>query len=180
MKARIAHAAKETNPGKLQKLDELQAVYRAYVQICIDQMIKDKRTKVFLHELRTYFPTSEILSSQILKNAQKHAASTVETWLKSLYGRQFKKDINRSNVFTEQQKIELYCIGKYLILVPGPFGKGTISQEMIDLYWSWVWNPKIAGNPPQVSERFPMWMTEMTCSYGPSEETGKFSWWIGV
>jgi hypothetical protein len=65
MKARIVYAAEEINPGKAWKLDQLSLAYRSYVQQCIDLMVGDKRTSVSRSEIRTYFPTSEILSSQI-------------------------------------------------------------------------------------------------------------------
>ena len=74
--------------------------------------------------------------------------------------------------------MELRCCGKYHVTRAGKFGKGSISQEMIDLYYGWLWTPEIAGDAPQISENFPMWMSEMTCVYGKSKDSSHFRWWI--
>jgi putative transposase len=49
---------------------------------------------------------------------------------------------------------------------------------MVDLYWSWVWDPNISGNPPTISDHIPMVMTEMTCVFGPSNKASRFGWWL--
>jgi putative transposase len=76
--------------------------------------------------------------------------------------------------------MELRCFGKYGIVKACQFGKATLTQEMLDLYWSWLWDPKISGNPPTTSEDLPMVMSEMTCTFGPSDPEGAttFSWWL--
>jgi putative transposase len=178
MKARIVYAAPEVNPGKEWKLDQLHLAYRSYVQDCINLLVKDKRGTINLSERRTYFPASEILSSQILKNAQMHAVQVVETWIKGVYGRTLKKVIRLREDLTDHQRMELRCCGKYLVKRAGKFGKGTITQEMVDLYWGWVWDSEVSGKPPEVSEDFPMMLTEMTCSFGPSEDAKHFEWWL--
>jgi hypothetical protein len=178
MKARIVNAAPETNPGKLQKLDELHLAYRSYVQSCIDLMVQNRRPKVLPSERRGYFPGSEVISSQILKNAQMHAVQVVETWIKQRYQQRLRKVVRETPDLTDHERLQLRCIGKYLIRKPGKFGKGTITQEMIDLYWSWVWDTEKSGNSPAISEDFPMWLTEMTCVFGPSEDSTHFGWWL--
>lgn len=178
MKARIVYVAPEINPGKVWKLDQLHLAYRSYVQQCIDIMVKNRRTSVLPSERRTYFPTSEILSSQILKNAQMHAVQVVETWIKGLYVRALRKVIRLREGLTDHQRMELRCCGKYLVKRAGKFGKGTITQEMVDLYWGWVWDPEVSGNSPQVSDDFSMMLTEMTCSFGPAEDASFFGWWL--
>jgi hypothetical protein len=180
VKARITYSALESNSGKLRKLDELHAEYCSYVQTCIDLMVSDKRPKVLPSERRKYFSTSEVLSSQILKNAQMHAVQVIETWIKGLYGRKLKKHIGRQTELSDLQRMELYCVGKYLIRNAGKFGKGTISQEMVDLYWSWVWDQEITGKTPEISDDFPMILTEMTCTFGPSNKTTSFCWWLST
>lgn len=179
MKARVVQVSGEVNPGKLAELDRLHAAYRTYVQGGVELMVRDRRPQVFLSEMRSYFPPSEILSSQILKCAQVHAASTVYTWVKTRYAQRLRSRINQQDL-TDQQRLELRCIGKYFLRTAGKFGKGTISQEMLDLYWSWIWDPTITGNTPVVSEHFPIWMTEMTCSFGTAKNAGHFGWWIKV
>lgn len=178
MKARIVHAAPETNPEKLQKLVELHKAYCVYVQVCIDKMAQDHRPRVLPSERREYFPISEVLSSQILKNAQMHAVQVVEVWIKQRYPQKLRKVIREAPDLTDHQRLELRCIGKYLLRKAGKFGKGTISPEMVDLYWGWVWDPEKSGKTPQVSDNFPMWMSEMTCVFGPSEDSIHFGWWF--
>jgi len=177
MKARICHASPETNPGKLQKLDELHQNYISCVQVCIAQMVRDRIVKIFPSQRRTYFPTSKNLSSQILKNAQTQAAKIVETWAKGRYHK-LKKNIREHEGLTDLQRMELRCIGKYVIIEAKKFGKATITREMVDLYYGWLWNPEISGRPPKVSDNLPMMMSEMTCVFGPSKESNKFTWWI--
>lgn len=180
MKARIVYAAEEINSGKVWKLDQLHLAYRSYVQACIDLMVEHRRPSVLPSERRTYFPTSETLSSQILKNAQMHAVQVVETWIRGLYARKLKKQIRLREALTDHQRMELRCCGKYLVKRAGKFGKGQITQEMVDLYWGWVWDPIVSGNPPQVSDDFPMVLTEMTCSFGPAEDANHFCWWLSA
>ena len=132
MKARVIYSSKETNPGKISRLDDLQAAYQAYLQSCISLLVRDHRIHAFPSERRNYFPTSDILSSQILKNAQQHAVQTVDTWAKGLYGRRLKKVIAKHPDLNDHQRMELRCCGKYGVQKAGRFGKGTISQEMVD------------------------------------------------
>ena len=181
MKSRIAHAIPGTNPSKLAKLDALQLVYSAYVQSCLDLMVRDRKTSVPMRERRLYFLPSTALSSQILKNAQRHAVQEIGKWAKSIYARCLSQKITENASLTELQTIELRCCGKYLVQQAGTFGKGTISQEMIDLYQSWLWDVELCGKPPVVGENFPMWFSEMTCGgFGPSRGTRHRGWWISL
>lgn len=50
MKARIVHAARETNQGKLLALDALQVVYRDQVAACVAKLIADRKTSMALGE----------------------------------------------------------------------------------------------------------------------------------
>jgi ribosomal protein L37AE/L43A len=179
MKARIVYADLGANTGKLVKLEELHAAYRSYVQKCIDKMVSDQRTNVLPSERRLYFATSEVLSSQILKNAQAQAVDVLWTWVKQRYAQKLRKYVNLQPL-TDLEKLQLRCVGKYQLRKAGKFGKGTISQEMVDLYWGWVWDPEVVGNPPVVSESFPMWMSEMTCGFGPSDDAKSFGWWLSA
>ena len=42
MKARLVFAAKEINPGKLQALDDLHAVFVPYAQVCVNVLIQNR------------------------------------------------------------------------------------------------------------------------------------------
>lgn len=178
MKARIVHSHPLTNLGKLRDLGALQEVYRSDVQRYVDEMLAAHRYHLKPKEWRAFFSPS-ILSSQLKKNVAAQAVHLVESWVKSLYLRLKPRIFEQP--FTDQQRMELRCIGKYLLTKTGKFGKGTISQEMIDLYWSWVWNPEISGEPPKVSEDFPMWLSEMCVSFAsPKKATGLEGWWVAV
>ena len=159
------------------KLEELHNAYKIYVQTCVDLLVSAKKLKIFPSERRKFFPTSEILSSQIIKNAQSQATDLIETWVKQRYPQKLKEFINEADL-TKLQKLELRCCGKYRLQKAGKFGKGFISQEMVDLYWSWVWNSEIAGKSPVISDHFPMLMSEMTCVFGPSKKAEHFVWWL--
>jgi putative transposase len=78
------------------------------------------------------------------------------------------------------QKTELYCCGKYLITKSGNFGKYIISKDMVDLFWSWVWDTKISGNHPQISNNFPMLMDKNTGIFRISNKASNFKWWISI
>lgn len=178
MKSRITFPHPETNVGKLRQLDELHAEYVRYVGICVAKLVADRKTNVFPSERKTYFPACETLSSQILKNAQNHAVDLVSTWLAGLYGRTLRGHIGKQKL-SESETVQLYTIGKYKLTRGGLFGRATVSQELVDLYWSWVWNPKISGHAPTIGERTPMHLTQMTCTFGESKKSKFFDgWWL--
>ena len=180
MKARIVNVAPETNPGKIAKLDALHLAYTEYAKLCLAKMIEARVPSLSLKDRKHFFPPSEILSIHLVNGARDQVTHLVETWVKSLHARKLKTRIKRDKSFTEQQKIELYCCGKYLVTKPGKLGKGTISQAMINLFWSWVWDPEISGKPPTITERFPIMLSGLACSFGPSKEAGHFELWIKV
>ena len=183
MKARLVFAAPETNPGKLQALEDLHQVFVPYTQTCVDTLVSNKIIDFwpFDHGIinpKYYFPPSGQLSSQILKQAQWQAIACIKSWVHLRYSQRLKKYIRENETLNDYEKMQLYCIGKYDLTKAGKFGKGTISQEMVDLYYSWVFNPEIAGNTPHLSDSFPMEMSEMTCVYGLSEDSTYFGWWL--
>lgn len=178
LKSRITFPDPETNVGKLRQLDELHAKYVQYVGVCVAKMVIDRRVNVFPSERRLYFPDCPELSSQILKNAQAQAIELVSTWVAGLYGRTLKSHIRKQSL-PELETLQLYTIGKYKLAKSGKFGKGTISQELVDLYWSWIWDPEVSGNPPTIGDRTPMQLTEMTCDFeGSSKSTHFKGWWL--
>ena len=178
MKARVVYAHKDCNIGKLQSLEELQRIYQSEVQKYINEMIVGKRHHIKLAEMRIFFSES-VLSSQLRKCAENQASNLVETWIKGLYYR--LKNRIYEKPFNDQQRMELRCIGKYLLTKSGKFGKGNISQEMVDLYWSWIWDKEIVGNPPEIAGDFPMWLSEMCVDFGKAKKAKSLGdWWISV
>jgi hypothetical protein len=178
IKSRFTFADNQTNDGKIHQLDALHVAYQAYIQICLNQLILDKKSNLAPTFLLTYFPLSAVLTSQIKKACQNQAVDIIHTWARGLYARKLSRKISKLDDLTDQQRMELRCCGKYGVTKAGRFGKGTISQEMADLYWGWVWDPEVSGNPPTVTDRLPMIMTEMTCVFGKAKETKEFGWWL--
>jgi hypothetical protein len=169
----------ECNPGKIQSLEALHVEYIAYVRICVQTMLKAHRLTLPRSEKQDFFPRAEKLTSQIEKNARDHAIQIVSTWAKSVYARKIKTFIRLSfkeGNFDEDFCKQLYTVGKYLIHEP----KETVSQEAIDLYWSWLSDPEVVGNPPSISSRIPMRMSENTCSLEDPEEATHADLWLKI
>ena len=168
----------ECNPGKLQLLEALHYEYVAYVRICVQTMLDARTLTLSRSEKQGFFPRAEKLTSQIEKNARDHAIQIVSTWSKSVYARKLKTYIRLS--FKEENfedfRKKLYTVGKYLVHKPSD----TVSQEAIDLYWSWLTDPEIVGNQPYVSNRIPMRMSENTCSLEDPEETSHADLWLKI
>ena len=176
MKARIAHAHRDCNAGKLEQLSALQAVYRAFVQQCVDCMVAAKRHHVKPSEYQRFFPAST-MSSQLRKCAVAQAVNIVGTWARGRYARLKPRIFEQP--FTDHQRMQLRCVGKYMLTKAGKFGKGTIGPDMVQLYWSWVWDPAIAGNTPVMSDAMPMWLSEMCVAYGPAKSSKlHVGWWL--
>lgn len=177
LKARLTFPHPETNVGKLRQLDELHAEFVRYMGLCVQTMVADHRVNVFPSERKTYFPASTTLSSQVIKNAQAQAVDLVTTWVAGLYGRTLRAHIRKQGL-SDLDTVQLYTIGKYKLTHGGTFGRATVSQPLVDLYWGWVWDPKVCGNPPTVGGRTPMRLTEMTCTFSESEGTFFKGWWL--
>ena len=169
----------ECNPRKLTALEELHAEYVEYVRICVQTMLEAHRLNLPRSEKQDFFPRASKLTSQIEKNARDHAIQIVSTWAKSVYARKLKTYIRiayNQGSFDEDFRKQLYTVGKYLVHEP----KETVSQEAIDLYWTWLSDPEIAGNPPSVSNRIPMRMSENTCSLEDPEEAIHADLWLKI
>lgn len=167
------------NPGKLQALEALHAEYLAYVRICVQTMLEAHRLKLPRSEKQDFFPRAEKLTSQIEKNARDHAIQIVSTWAKSVYVRKLKTLIRlafKEGSFDEDFRRQLYTVGKYLVHEP----RETVSQEAIDLYWTWISDSEVVGNPPSVSNRIPMRMSENTCSLEDPEEAKHADLWLKI
>jgi hypothetical protein len=181
MKARVAFAHQETNPGKLGQLAALSAEYRAYVQQCVDLMIAKQRPCLARTEFQEFFPPSEVLTSQIKKCARQQAANTVWSWTKSLYANRLQKKIaDEKKTRTKDETIQLRTIGRYALTGPRVMKKGVISRQMVDLYWSWVWDEQVTGSRPVIGPGYPMTLSEMCVRFERAEKASAFGWWIEV
>jgi len=174
MRAFFAHP--DTNQGKLHRLEALHAEYVIYVRICVQVMLDKRRLCLFQSEKQAFFPPSDKLTSQIVKNARDHAIQILSTWAKGAYVRRIQKTITnlrRDGEITDDQAKTLYTIGKYLRDRP----KGTITQDDIDLYWTLL--DERGGRKPEVRDTLPMRLSEMTSRLEDPEEavlTDCFAW----
>ena len=65
--------------------------------------------------LQAFFPPAENLTSQIEKNARKHAVIVVSSWAKSVYTRKLKNKVwllLKDKEITEDFKRQLCTVGK--------------------------------------------------------------------
>lgn len=178
-KSRHIYLHPETNAGKVAALEALHAEYVRYVRICVQHMLENQRLTLKRSEKQAFFPKAEKLTSQIQKNARDHAIQIVSTWARATYERTIKKHITRAHRFgeiTADERHALCTTGKHLISQPWKH----VTQESIDAYWSILLNSKMSGNPPRVSERIPMRMSENTCTLADANETVIAPMWIKI
>ncbi len=168
-KARFFLLHPDTNPGKIERLEALHREYVAYVRICVQHMLDVRRLNLARSEKQALFPRADKLTSQIEKNARDHAIQIVSTWAKSRYTLRIKGVISkakRNGEITPEQAKALYTVGKYLRDKPG----GQVTQNDIDIYWT-ILDEK-GGRKPEVSESFPMRLSEMTARLEDPKEDG--------
>ena len=56
---------------------------------------------------------------------------------------------------------------------------GKVTQEALDLYWSWLLDEEVVGRTPGISSRCGMRMSEMTAVLSMSTDTKLSAWWLG-
>ena len=177
MKCRLLYLHPEVNPGKVARLEALHREYVAYVRICVQHMLDKRRYTLKKSEKQAFFPPSDKLTSQIVKNARDHAIQIVSTWAKGVYARKIQKTISnlrREGSLTETEAKALYVVGKRLISSPWKF----ITQEEIDAYNALL--DRYGGNKPQVRSSLPMRLSEMTGRLEDPEETVWTAFWLRV
>ena len=178
-KSRFFYLHPECNPGKIQSLEALHSEYVGYVRLCVQKMLDAHRLKLPRSEKQGFFSPAEHLTSQIEKNARDHAIQIVSSWAKSIYTRKLKTHIRLSynqGEFSKDFRRQLYTVGKCLVHAPSR----TVSQEAINLYWSWLTDPNLVGNPPSVSSKIPMRMSQETCSLEDPKETIHADLWLKI
>lgn len=177
-KSRFLYIHREANPGKIAALDALQEEYTNYLKVCVETMLKEHRFKIPLWESRVFFSPCGALSSQIVKNVRAHAGAIVSGWAASKYVTTLRRLIRskfKAGEIDEATRSALCILGKCLVAKPG----GTVTQEAIDLYWSWLLDEGVVGKTPTVSNRCGMRMSEMTAVLETSDDTKLASWWLG-
>jgi hypothetical protein len=177
-KSRFLYLDPRVNPGKAVALEALQAQYADYLGICVAAMLAAHKFSLALKDKQAFFPPCETLSSQIVKNVRDHAISIVSGWAAGKYTtklRGFIKGKFIAGEIDEATRSALYILGKRLVDKPG----GKVTQEALDLYWSWLLDEGIVGRAPGISERCGMRMSEMTAVLSMSTETKLSTWWLG-
>ena len=181
-KSRSFQLHPECNPGKLLTLEAVHAEYLKYVRICILCMLdanvltlNTKNNKL----LQAFFPPAENLTSQIEKNARKHAVIVVSSWAKSVYVRKLKNLIwlsFKADEISEELKHQLYIVGKCLVSKPSK----NVSQEAIDLYHGWLYDDAISGKKPTVSDRAGMVLSENTATLRDPKHAWHADFWVSL
>ena len=176
-KSRLLYLHPDVNSGKVKKLEELHKGYVPYVRICVQEMVESRKYSLEKWEKQAFFSKSEILTSQIEKNARDHAIAIVSAWAASVYARKIKKTITRlrrEKQVTEDQAHALYTIGKHLICNPWEF----ITQLHLDFYNYLL--DEYGGNTPTVRDTIPMRLSEMTARLEDVDGTVHADFWLRV
>lgn len=177
MKCRILMLHKDTNLGKVARLEALHAEYVAYTRICMQTMLDRRVYNLPKSAKQAFFPPATNLTSQIEKNARDHAIDIVSTWAKGVYQRKIKPTITnlrREGVITDEDAKALYTIGSKLIIQPWKF----ITQEHLDAYHALL--STYGGNPPVVKDSLPMRLSEMTARLEDPNEAVTADFWLRV
>jgi hypothetical protein len=177
MKCRILMLHKDTNPGKVARLEALHSEYVAYTRICVQTMLDAHRLNLARSEKQAFFPRASNLTSQIEKNARDHAIDIVSTWAKGVYVRKIKPTITnlrREGDLRDEDAKALYTIGAKLVSQPWNF----ITQEHLDAYWALL--TEYGGNPPCVKDNLPMRLSEMTARLEDPNEAATADFWLRV
>lgn len=177
MKCRISMLHKAANQSKVERLEALHREYVAYTRICVQHMLEQKTYTLTKSQKKSFFPSSETLTSQIVKNAQDHAIQIVSTWAKGVYARKIKPTITNlkhEGVVSEEEAKALYTVGLKLINKPWKF----VTQEHIDAYNDLL--DAYGGNKPQVKDSLPMRLSEMTARLEDPQEADLGDLWLRV
>ena len=177
MKCRILMLHKDTNDGKIARLEALHVEYVAYVRICVQHMLDRRTYNLPKSAKQAFFPPAINLTSQIEKVARDHAIDIVSTWVKGVYARKIKPTITnlrREGVVTDDDAKALYTVGSRLICQPWKF----ITQEHLDAYHALL--TEYGGNPPCVKDSLPMRLSEMTARLEDPSEAVTADFWLRV
>jgi len=177
-KSRFFYLHPKVNSGKIASLEALQAEYTSYLEICVSTMLQARRFSLSKGERQAFFPRYSALSSQIVKNVRAHAVAIVSGWAASKYTVKLRSVIRakfKGGEFDEATRSALCILGKRLIDAPS----GKVTQEALNLYWSWLLDEGVVGKSPRISDRTGMRLSEMTSIFGKSESTRLAAWWIG-
>jgi transposase len=176
-KSRFFYLSKDTNFGKIERLESLYQEYIEYVRTCTQHLLLGHKLSLRQSEKQSFFPRAENLTSQIEKIARDHAIQIISTWAKGAYARKIKgviSNLKKTGEISDTQAKALYIIGKYLRNTPDDVG---ITQESIDLYWK-ILDEK-GGSKPIIRGNLPMMLSEMTARLEDLEENTEIAdFWL--
>jgi len=176
-KCRFFYLHEGCNKKKHEALEALHSEYLAYLKICVQVMLKNRILNMPRSKKQGSFPKAKVLTAHIQMNVRDHAITMVSSWAKLLYKDKLKKLIwvcfTRGD-FDESFRKQLYTVGKCLVSEPSK----SVSQEAIDLYWSWLEDEKIVGRSPSPGPRTPMILSIHTGVLRNSKKAHFTKFWI--
>ena len=178
-KCRFFYLHEGCNKGKFEALEALHSEYLSYLKVCIQVMLKNRILNMPRSKKQGSFPKAKVLTSHIQMNVRDHAITMVSSWASGLYDRKLKKYIwvcFKKGDFDEAFRKQLYTVGKCLVSEPSK----SVSQEAIDLYWSWLEDEKIVGKSPSPGPRTPMILSYETGILGNSKKAHFTKFWINL
>jgi hypothetical protein len=140
-------------------------------------MIERRTHSLLRSQKKRFFPPSDTLSSQFVKDAQDHAIYIVSSWARLVYSRHLKPVIAKlrsEGALSELEAKALYTIGFRLIGKPWKF----ITQDHIDTYFDLL--GLHAKNPPRIPDSIGMRLSEFTSRIEISKKSRTFKLWIRV
>jgi transposase len=178
-KSRFFYLHEECNKGKHEALEALHVEYLAYLKICIQVMLKNRILSMPRSKKQGSFPKAKVLTAHIQMNVRDQAITMISSWAKRLYKDKLKKYIwvcfTRGD-FDEGFRKQLYTVGKCLVSEPSK----SVSQEAIDLYWSWLEDEKVVGRSPSPGPRTPMILSVYTGVLRNSKKAHFTKFWINL
>jgi hypothetical protein len=176
-KCRFFYLHEGCNKKKHEALEFLHIEYLAYLKICIQVMLKNRILTMPRSKKQGSFPKAKVLTSHIQGNVRDQAIKMISSWAKLLYDRKLKKYIRVCFLrgdFDEAFRKQLYTVGKCLVSEPSK----SVSQEAIDLYWSWLEDEKVVGRSPSPGPRTPMILSVDTGVLRNSKKAHFTKFWI--
>ena len=142
-------------------------------------MIEHRKFKLKLSEKQDFFDQSEVLTSQIQKNARDHAIQLVKTWAGGKYRTNLKqvfKDLKDVGELSPELHHQLCAVGKYLYSKPTKL----VTQDSIDQYWEFLLDEDFSGKVLEVRDNIPMRLSENTCRLENPDEAFHAAFWLSI
>ena len=166
------------NEGKLGTVHALAVVYRSYLQECIDHLLQEHRCQGSRSESEGFFPSNPRLTVHLRRGAWGQALTLVKAWFKSKYPLKLKKRINkelRPKAISPEMAFGLRTIGKRGV---DKVGTGCVTQEALDLYWTWLLDEKVVGKRPSAPKRVNILLNADSAVFQKANDTNLVEFWL--